>query len=928
MARDRLHSPEFSRFAREVRDVLAHLYDPVFLQTHPLTHFAVALDGEAASRRNSTQRAGAVLRQHILDAIAALDPGLRQPDVGRGSRVYKLLTLRYVEAQEPADVQGTLGISKSLYYLDHERAVGAVISVLAERWGVDIYPGLPGMSRLVGVAAVPDGASGTLAGVASDRAPAAAPATAPLAAWPLNTESTSGADDAARLPAASPMATPVTTSMPMPVTSFVGREPELAAIHLLLTRNQTRVRLLTLTGPAGTGKTRLALRVVQEAARWGVGQAVTVQLAAIRDPDLVPAALAQALGVQESPTQPLITTISEVLDVRPHLLVLDNFEQVIDAGQHISELIAACPNLVVLVTSREPLRIYGEREFPVEPLPLPPAGSLVPAEQVWRSAAVQLFVERAQAVRPDFSITDQNASAVAEVCCRLDGLPLAIELAAARIRLLTPEAMVSRLHDRLALLTGGARDLPARQRTLREAITWSHELLDSEERILFRRLAVFSGGASLEAIEAVGGGVESPNLPLMDTLETLVAKSLVKRGRDGAEPRFWMLETIQAYALEHLVASGEHNLLPQVHATYFLKLAEEARRELGRRETGWLDRLEAEHGNIRAALAWFHQRGSAPEGLRLASALTDFWLVRSHMAEGREWFRRLLALPSAGKADAVRAQGLLSAGIFARTQHDYVNAQRKLTESVAIATQVGVGAQRIATVALRFLGNLMRELGDYATARVHLEASLSLAEAGGDAVQRAMVLGGLGELARCEGHFGPAATHFEAAVSLLRDQHSATALAIALHNQGHVILQQGDSIRAERLFQESLEIFQERGSKRAEALCRFGLAAVAAVQGRLSEAARLIGIGEALLQLVGLRVDVALEAPDRAALEQTVTALRASLGEATYQQQVALGRERDRTTTAGETDAASESDAPDASDEARPVRAVAGLWVA
>jgi predicted ATPase len=445
-------------------------------------------------------------------------------------------------------------------------------------------------------------------------------------------------------------------NLPLQPTSFVGREAELAAVRELLARH----RLVTLTGPGGTGKTRLALQVAADVLPEYPDGVWLAELAGLADPALVPPAVAAAAGVREAPGWPVLAALTEALRPRRVLLLLENCEHLVEACARLAEaLLRACPDVRLLATSREPLRLSGEQAFPVPPLALPAAGARAAAEALARYAAVALFVERAASVRPGFALTGANAAAVAAICARLDGLPLALELAAARSRLLPPAALLARLEGGpagtpLRLLSGGARDLPARQQTLRGAITWSHDLLAPDEQRLFRRFGVFAGGCALEAAEAVCGPDGDPGtdpLAPLDGLASLVDKSLLRQEEqpDGA-PRLAMLETVREYALERLAASGEAPAIGRRHAAYYLALAEQAEPHLqmsdqvaelgGAREAAWLERLEAEHANLRAALRWWEARASrarASPGDRGPWGGWSGWSRRGHRREGRGW---------------------------------------------------------------------------------------------------------------------------------------------------------------------------------------------------------------------------------------------------------------------------------------------------
>jgi predicted ATPase/class 3 adenylate cyclase len=443
---------------------------------------------------------------------------------------------------------------------------------------------------------------------------------------------------------------------PLPVqpTTFIGREREVAEARTLL----EGTRALTLTGPGGTGKTRLALQIATESSEAYRDRAVFVALAALRDPSLVAATVAAAVGVQEEAGRPILTSLTERLAGMEVLLVLDNYEQLLPAAPLVGELVAAGPGVRVLVTSRAPLRVAGEREYEVRPLALPDAAGAATPEELAESEAVALFVERARAIEPGFALGPENAAAVAAICTALDGLPLAIELAAARVRLLSPQAILERLGTSLPLLTGGPRDRPERQRTLRGAIQWSHDLLDPDGQTMFRWLAAFAGGWTFEAAEAVCSPAGGATLDTLETLDELVQHSLARRDDGASEPRFRMLQTIREFGLERLAESGEEPEIHERHAQFFLTLAEKAGGELtGPGQAVWLDRLACDHDNLRAALRWSVDADRAETGLLIAAAIWRFWQLRDHLAEGEARLTELLDAPSAAAATPARAAG-------------------------------------------------------------------------------------------------------------------------------------------------------------------------------------------------------------------------------------------------------------------------------
>ncbi len=480
-------------------------------------------------------------------------------------------------------------------------------------------------------------------------------------------------------------AAPSLRQLPSQPNKLVGRDRELEAAKNFLMRDD--IRLITLTGPGGTGKTRLAVQLAEDAAEQFPGGVWFVGLASILDSALVVSAIAQVLQVGASGNRPLVEDIKEHLRRSPRaLLLIDNFEHVLAAAPVVTELLGASRGLKILVTSRAALHIYGEQEFQVPPLTLPDPRSLCPVELLAEYAAVALFVQRARAVKPDFALGQENAMQVVEICARLDGLPLAIELAAARVKVLAPAAILGRLESRLRLLTGGARDLPERQQTLRRAMDWSHELLTGEEQKLFQRLAVFVGGFTLEAAEAVANSGADLDLDAFDGVASLVDKSLLqRRGESAGEERFGMLETIREYGLERLAASGEEAATRRAHAAYFVVVAEDGAPHVagGAEQALWLERFFGEHDNLRAALGWLSRTGNAEWGFRLARALSQFWMEHSHPSEGREWFLALLKLPGSSAPMRLYALGILVS--VCNRQGDHASALAFAREGVALA---------------------------------------------------------------------------------------------------------------------------------------------------------------------------------------------------------------------------------------------------
>ena len=477
----------------------------------------------------------------------------------------------------------------------------------------------------------------------------------------------------------------VPNNLPTQLTSFLGRQHEIAEGRQLLMDG----RLLTLTGPGGTGKTRLSLQLAADATDRFPDGIYFVPLGTISQSDLVLPTIAQALGLVDPGTQAL-DRLADHIGSKCILLVLDNFEQVNDAAPQIADLLARAPKMSILVTSRSPLRVYGEQEFPVPPLGLPDPKHLPDFEQLSTYESVALFIERAMAVRPDFAVTSANAPAVAEICVRLDGLPLAIELAAARVRVLTPQAIMERLGDRLKLLSGGSRDLPERQQTLRGAIAWSHDLLDEADQRVFARFAVFAGGARLDAIETVVFDADDATDPL-DAIASLVDKSLIRQESEpGGESRFRMLSTIREYAMEKLGERGEAEMLRERHAAWVVALAEEsAPRVFGEEQRVVLDRYEMEHDNIRAALAWAADVGHTETALRVLASSWRFWQMRGFLAEARETAERVLALPGSKDLPDARAAALEAAGGVAYWQADMDTSRKWYGEALDLARASG-----------------------------------------------------------------------------------------------------------------------------------------------------------------------------------------------------------------------------------------------
>lgn len=689
--------------------------------------------------------------------------------------------------------------------------------------------------------------------------------------------------DSPRTRARRPLAGEQSHHLPVQSTPLIGRQQELAAVRQALLR--TDVRLLTLVGPAGIGKTRLALEVAASLREEVGPRTLFVDLAPISDPALVVSTIAQTLGVSEERDQPLFERLKHWLRHKQLLLVLDNFEQVVTAASEVAELLAACSKVKILVTSRAPLHLSWEHEFPVPPLGLPSRDRLPALDALVNYAAVALFIERAAAVKPDFALTRHNARAVAEICIRLDGLPLAIELAAARIKLLSPQAMLERLDRGLALLTGGARDLPTRHQTLRGAIAWSYDLLEANEQALFRRLAAFVGGCTLESAETLCNGEGGFRTDVLEGLDSLVDKSLL---RQEAQPdggvRFSMLETIREYGLEQLTARGELSITRRRHAAFFLALAERAEPNLKGLDQGvWLNRLETEHDNLRAALEWSLGSDDVELGLRLGAALREFWFVRGYWREGRAWLERALS-QSGGTLPTWRAKALNQAGILAWHLGDYRRAQVLYGESLALSRELG-DKERIAQV-LHNLGYVAQEEGDAGRAVSLLKESVALFRELENKPGIAWSLNTLGELARSQIDYPHAAALYEESLTMFRELGDQKRIALLIHNLGYVAQYQRDYGRAGALFEESLALYRETADKKGIAGCLAGLAGVAGAQGRLELAARLFGAAEGLHANIGGHIHYA----DRAEYDRSVAAVRARLEEEAFRSAWTEGR--------------------------------------
>lgn len=718
---------------------------------------------------------------------------------------------------------------------------------------------------------------------------------------------------------------PPPNNIPAQLTTLLGRERDIAAVRSLIQRSD--VRLVTLTGPGGVGKTRLSLKVASDLLLHFDGGVYIVNLAPLTDPNLVLQAIAQTVGFQEEGRLPLLTELADRLGIGHTLLVLDNFEQILDAGITLSELLRECPGLKILVTSRSPLKVTGEHEYAVQPLDIPGSEFRAAAPQLGQYvglesvSSVALFVKRAKAISHTFVLDNNNAAAISEICARLDGLPLAIELAAAHIKSLSPQALLTRLDKRLPILVGGPRDLPARQRTLRTTMEWSYGLLDDEARRTFRYLGVFVGVCSLDAIEQIAPSGSAS----FAQIEALLDASLLRRVGEGAEPRYTMLETVREYATDKLESEGEADGARCAHALYFLNLAETAESKLsGAEQAQWLEHLEADHDNLRAALGWMLEADPASNAamrdaagaLRLVGGMWRFWYMRGYLSEGRRWLARV-PFGDASLPIAARAMAINGAGVLAYAQGELETARKHFESSLVLRREIGdlstiaaslnnLGAVAVSQAdfdyavslhsealeirrqigdkwgmssSLSNLGSLYINTGDYDKALIYQEQALELRRELGDNWSVAISLTNLGGLEVYRGNLDRAISYHEEALKLRQELGDKPGIAVSLNNLGRALLEQGNVARAKSFLESSAVLRVALSDDLGIVDTLEGLAGVAIKEDQPRRGARLLGAVESLREATGTPRTPA----DLSSYTRDLNSLHTSLGERVFE---------------------------------------------
>jgi non-specific serine/threonine protein kinase len=669
-------------------------------------------------------------------------------------------------------------------------------------------------------------------------------------------------------------------NLPAPLTSFIGREQELKEIKKLHDDN----RLLTLTGAGGSGKSRLALHVAADAIDQFIGGVFIVDLAPLQEPEMVLSAIAGTLGIREIPGESLLETLKHVLIEKRMLLILDNFEQIIEGASIVSELLSASPYLKVLVTSREALSIYGEQVYIVPPMSTPDPKNLEDTADLFDYESMQLFYQRARAAKPDFIVDDTNVADIAEVCVRLDGLPLAIELAAARSNIFSPEMIRDRLNSRFAILTSGSRDVPHRLQTLRGTLDWSYDLLDREEQILLARLSVFQGGRAVDSCEAVCAPGLSTDI--LDGLESLLNKNLLYQEQDLlGEPRFYMLETIHEYAYEKLVESGEAEKIKQRHSQYFANLAAEAEEELyGPRQGYWLDKLRVEYDNLRTAVRRSLGGADVLLGFQIIGALRYYWYSDGLIAESFKWIER--ALDSKGEIPSVmRAKVYITAADLSFIQGD--QGKGRLFGRKALELSQESGDELTRAWALLSLSK------NFSATRDQVPDGIILAEESLELFQELNYLPGitialniLGELSRMADNYDDAEHYYQQCLELSRQAGDQRRIAVSLANLSSIAMHHGEYRQAELLERESIEMEVELGTKYYIGLSFACLSGIVAMQGHPKQAASLLGASESVLQTLGAK----LQPADQIEVDQYLVVIQEQLDEKSFENALAEGR--------------------------------------